>query len=209
MRSKIKWYIEFHGPHFTREWFDDIMQPYQNKWERTQVIGLGSVLITTVTFAAAFTVPGGDNQENGTPILGKRYVFKAFTLANAASFTQAFTSLFTLVSSALDDPDAADLNYATYTFISAAGCMVVAFALGSYVMLSPVSKGIAVLILLFSLPLGSPVMSYFIGGNKFIFAKSILGCGFDKHSVGFGINERMVFNVMLLSFLQIFLFALI
>lgn len=171
LQAKIESYVKNNGRHFTQEWFDNIMQKYKNKWERMQVIGLGSVLITTVTFAAAFTIPGGYNQDNGKPILGRKYMFKAFVLANTQSFIQAFSSLFTLVSSALLDPNAVDLQYATHTFIAAAGCMVVAFGLGSYVMLAPVSKPIAFVVLVFSLQLGSPFMYTAVQADKFLFRK--------------------------------------
>ncbi|XP_078153146.1 uncharacterized protein LOC144548352 [Carex rostrata] len=39
---------------------------HENMWEQIQVIGLGSVLIITLAFAASFTVPGGYNQDNAS-----------------------------------------------------------------------------------------------------------------------------------------------
>jgi Domain of unknown function len=63
---------------------------------KAQIIGLGSVLITTVAFTTAFTIPGGYNQDHGTPIFGRKYVNNAFTVANALSFVEAFVSLFAL-----------------------------------------------------------------------------------------------------------------
>ena len=39
---------------------------------------LSATLIITVVFAAAFTVPGGSNQETGTPILMKSIWFRLF-----------------------------------------------------------------------------------------------------------------------------------
>jgi Domain of unknown function len=59
-----------------------------NGWERVQVLGLGSVLIATVAFAAAFTIHGGYNQDNGTPVLARRYMFNAFSISKliCASF---------------------------------------------------------------------------------------------------------------------------
>ncbi|KAJ1689392.1 hypothetical protein LUZ63_013547 [Rhynchospora breviuscula] len=158
-RSKINNYVEEKGCYFTPEWFDDVMSPYQNKLERTQVIGLGSVLITTVAFAAAFTIPGGYNADNGAPILGKRFMFRAFILANTFAFIQAFQSLFIIVHSSLDyDIEDLHLEYAVYKFLSAASCMVIAFGLGSYVMLAPVSLPIAIIILVVTLLIGSPAL---------------------------------------------------
>jgi Domain of unknown function len=207
MKSKIKSYSHGPDPDFSPEWFDDIMQPPQNKWERAQLIGLGSVLITTVSFAAAFTVPGGYNQETGTPILGKRYVFKAFTLANSFSFAQAFISLYKIVSSALQDPDAVDLYYATYTFISAAAAMVLAFALGLYLVLSPIIKGIAVLVLINILPLGLPLLPFWVGFWEFLFRISINGFGLSRLTGTQSMN--MVAQIIMWSLPTIFLFALL
>jgi Domain of unknown function len=229
MEIKIKSYIKDTGPYFTRDWFDDIMQQYQNKWERVQVIGLGSVLITTITFAAAFTIPGGYNQEDGTPILGRKYIFKAFVLANAQSFIQAFTSLFILISSVLVDPNVVDLQYATYTFIAAAGCMVMAFGLGSYVLLVPVSKPIAIIVLVYSLQLGSPFMYPALEFSKYWFGKILniyhlqkllvqhmpeeaakdIAKFIENFVAGVGLSKLLVFELMTVSYLAIFILALV
>ncbi|KAK2992208.1 hypothetical protein RJ640_005695 [Escallonia rubra] len=57
-----------------------------------------SVLIATVAFAAAFTVPGGPNQDTGYPILNER-LFIVFSMADVISLTSALTSviLFLLI----------------------------------------------------------------------------------------------------------------
>ncbi|KAL6856972.1 hypothetical protein ACP4OV_018354 [Aristida adscensionis] len=51
---------------------------------------IGSVLIATVAFAAAFTVPGGfiadDHPGAGTAILAKRFAFRAFGVSNTMAF---------------------------------------------------------------------------------------------------------------------------
>ncbi|KAJ3684737.1 hypothetical protein LUZ61_013901 [Rhynchospora tenuis] len=165
-RRKINAYVTEKGCYFTREWFEDMITTIPNKLERTQVIGLGSVLITTVAFAAAFTIPGGYNADHGAPVLGKRFMFRAFILANALAFTQAFRSLITIVGPALDDPRDIELEYAHYKFLSAASCMVIAFGLGSYVTLAPVSLPIAIIILVVALLLGInyPFVIYLLPG---------------------------------------------
>ncbi|KAJ4771763.1 Ankyrin repeat protein family-like protein [Rhynchospora pubera] len=156
-RKQIGEYVKKKGWYFTRQWFDDVMIPYQNKMERIQVIGLGSVLITTIAFAAAFTVPGG-NADNGAPVLGKRFMFRAFILANTLAFIQAFQSLFAVICNALTNPEDIELQYALYKFLSAASCMVIAFGLGSYVVLAPVSLPFAIIVLVVSLLVGSPTV---------------------------------------------------
>jgi hypothetical protein len=109
----------------------------ENRWERTQVIGLGSVLITTVTFAAAFTIPRGYSQD-GTPVLRRRNMFKLYILTNAMAFIQGFISLLVLLIFALPGPTIDTLVSSSVFFQSAATCMFIAFSLGLYLMLAPV-----------------------------------------------------------------------
>ncbi|KAL6347348.1 hypothetical protein AAG906_016821 [Vitis piasezkii] len=51
-----------------------------------------SVFIATVAFAAAYTVPGGPNQDTGIPILNSKPFFVVFILADVFSLTLALTS---------------------------------------------------------------------------------------------------------------------
>lgn len=88
----------------------------EDKWERTQVIGLGSVLITTVTFAAPFTIPEGYNQDHGTPILGRSYMFWAYILANAFAFIQGFISLFAIFLNAVTTMPPRVIEFAVMLF---------------------------------------------------------------------------------------------
>ena len=57
-----------------------------------------AVLIATVAFAAAYTVPGGPNQNTGTPLLLYQPFFVVFTLADVISLTYALTSVITFLS---------------------------------------------------------------------------------------------------------------
>ncbi|KAJ9689843.1 hypothetical protein PVL29_012487 [Vitis rotundifolia] len=52
-----------------------------------------SVFIATVAFAAAYTVPGGPNQETGIPILHSKPFFMVFILADVISLALALTSV--------------------------------------------------------------------------------------------------------------------
>ncbi|XP_078154179.1 uncharacterized protein LOC144549345 [Carex rostrata] len=154
--NRIESYESAFGTKFTQVWFHNVMIPAPtNKWEKVQVIGLGSVLITTVAFAAAFTVPGGYNQDNGTPVLGKKYMFRAFIVANTLAFIHGFLSLFVL----LWEPRVyhGSLRFAKLFFLFAASSIVVAFGLGMYVTLAPTCYPIAVLVLVITLITGSPV----------------------------------------------------
>uniref|UniRef100_F6HRA0 PGG domain-containing protein n=1 Tax=Vitis vinifera TaxID=29760 RepID=F6HRA0_VITVI len=52
-----------------------------------------SIFIATVAFAAAYTVPGGPNQDTGIPILNSKPFFVVFILADVFSLTLALTSV--------------------------------------------------------------------------------------------------------------------
>lgn len=58
---------------------------------------LVGVLIATVAFAAAYTVPGG-NQSTGIPVVLSQPFFVVFTLADIISLTLALTSVVTFLS---------------------------------------------------------------------------------------------------------------
>ncbi|KAJ1431088.1 PGG domain [Sesbania bispinosa] len=62
------------------------------KWAKgtAESLTIVGTLITTIVFAAAFTVPGGYNQETGVPIFLHDKLFIAFLIADAISF---FTSV--------------------------------------------------------------------------------------------------------------------
>ncbi|GKV48755.1 hypothetical protein SLEP1_g55551 [Rubroshorea leprosula] len=51
------------------------------------------VLIVTIMFAALFTVPGGNNQETGIPILLHRKLFSGFLICDAVSLLTGSTSM--------------------------------------------------------------------------------------------------------------------
>ncbi|KAI7999315.1 Ankyrin repeat-containing protein ITN1 [Camellia lanceoleosa] len=57
-----------------------------------------TVLISTVAFAAAYTVPGGPNQSTGYPLLLNQPFFVIFALTGVLSLTFALTSVITFLS---------------------------------------------------------------------------------------------------------------
>ncbi|KAJ8425722.1 hypothetical protein Cgig2_015870 [Carnegiea gigantea] len=54
-------------------------------------------LLVTITFAAAFQVPGGFNGESGSPVLLQRAAFKAFMIFNSFAMCGSMTVLFFLL----------------------------------------------------------------------------------------------------------------
>ncbi|XP_060174972.1 ankyrin repeat-containing protein NPR4-like [Lycium barbarum] len=59
---------------------------------------IAAALITTIAFAAAITVPGGDHGETGLPIFAKNGAFIVFAISNAASLFTSTTSLLVFLS---------------------------------------------------------------------------------------------------------------
>ncbi|KAJ4760427.1 Ankyrin repeat protein family-like protein [Rhynchospora pubera] len=121
---------------------------------KIQTIALGSVLIATVTFAAAFTPPGGYNSTDGTPVLGKKYAFRAFILADVVAFVSSFLSTFFLIHLGTDHSGSflkRKLATPRLLFATATVCMVLAFALGLYVVLAPIRKLFSIIVLLTAL----------------------------------------------------------
>lgn len=65
----------------------------------TESVLVASVLIASVTFAAAFTMPGSyknRSPKEGTPALGSRYGFKVFLVADIFAFFFAVAATFSL-----------------------------------------------------------------------------------------------------------------
>ncbi|KAL6840745.1 hypothetical protein ACP4OV_029609 [Aristida adscensionis] len=117
---------------------------------------VGSVLVSTVTFAAVFTLPGGyisdGHPHSGAPILSHRYTFKAFVMANTLAFVGSTLSTIWLTYAGSEHVH--PLLRAIYMFLSvismeqATRSMVIGFALGAYVVLSPVNDRIAIVVCL-------------------------------------------------------------
>jgi len=53
-----------------------------------------AALIATVTFAAAFTLPGGYKSDKGTAILAKKFAFIAFVISDAISLMLSIFAVF-------------------------------------------------------------------------------------------------------------------
>ncbi|GJS21553.1 ankyrin repeat-containing domain, PGG domain protein, partial [Tanacetum coccineum] len=91
-------------PHelFTKEHKDMVTQGEKWMKEIASQCMVVAALIATMVFAAAFTVPGGYDQNNGIPIFYSKTTFKVFVVADAislfsssASILYMFLSVFT------------------------------------------------------------------------------------------------------------------
>jgi len=121
-------------------------------------IGVVSVLITTVSFVAAFQLPGGystaGNKPDGTPELANKYSFQAFVMANILA---AFCSTMATLSLMYAGVSTVDISTRKKAFVlaifflnSSARSLSAAFAFGSYAVLAPVAYAAAVLTWLFT-----------------------------------------------------------
>ncbi|KAM0031534.1 putative ankyrin repeat-containing domain, PGG domain, ankyrin repeat-containing domain superfamily [Helianthus debilis subsp. tardiflorus] len=83
---------------FTREHSNLLKEGEQ--WMKTTVesCSITAALITTIVFAAAITVPGGSNQEKGTPLFEKKSAFIVFAIADAISLFASSTALLVFLS---------------------------------------------------------------------------------------------------------------
>ncbi|KAF2309450.1 hypothetical protein GH714_002641 [Hevea brasiliensis] len=112
---------------------------------------VAAALVATVTFAAAFTLPGGyisDEKDSGkgTPILIKNSAFKAFIISDALAMALSTSSVFIYFIMVMlgYGPKYYWLIKTAFRFIFLAmGAMVVAFATGTYAVLAP-SLGLAI-----------------------------------------------------------------
>nr|GEZ00101.1 ankyrin repeat-containing domain, PGG domain protein [Tanacetum cinerariifolium] len=83
---------------FTREHKDLVSEG--EKWMKTtpESYTITAGLITTIVFATAITVPGGNNQDSGIPIFTNSVAFITFAVADAISLFTAVTSLLMFLS---------------------------------------------------------------------------------------------------------------
>ncbi|MFS8019706.1 putative PGG domain-containing protein [Helianthus anomalus] len=61
--------------------------------ENAKNCSIVAVLIATVAFAAAYTVPGGPDSKTGYPVLKNKPLFLIFTIADAISLSSSITSV--------------------------------------------------------------------------------------------------------------------
>ncbi|KAG5224865.1 ankyrin repeat-containing protein [Salix suchowensis] len=118
-----------------------------------------AALIATVTFAAAFTLPGGYKSDQGTAILAKKAAFIVFLISDAISLVLSISAVFIhfllvflqgFFRSIIQVNDEILFGLATLFTMIGMGTMIIAFIAGIYAVLEHVS-GLAVSICLIGL----------------------------------------------------------
>ncbi|KAG7963028.1 hypothetical protein I3843_09G097000 [Carya illinoinensis] len=129
-----------------------------------------AVLIATVAFAAAYTVPGGPNTQTGAPILVNKPFFVVFTVTDVLSLSFALTSVviflsivsspFRLIDFKESLPNKLMLGF-TFLFLSVS-MMMFAFAATVLLMIQNRESWTKVILYALSfLPVGIFALSYF------------------------------------------------
>ncbi|CAL5083280.1 unnamed protein product [Urochloa decumbens] len=117
---------------------------------------IGSVLIATVAFAAAFTVPGGfiadDRPSAGTAILAKRFAFRVFVVSDTMAFVcSVVATSFLIFGGTREIPRNRRLMYSSMApgWVSmGAVSMITAFAFGFDLVLGKANRGLIVFVYL-------------------------------------------------------------
>ncbi|KAJ3686505.1 hypothetical protein LUZ61_015669 [Rhynchospora tenuis] len=118
----------------------------------TSNISLVAALLATVTFAAAFTLPGGfDNtpSDAGLPILAKKAAFQVFLISESIAMCSSLAVAFLCVLATWEDLDYL-LNYRKITRVlmwCAYSATAVAFGTNLFTVMAPKSLWLAIFIL--------------------------------------------------------------
>ncbi|KAJ4731152.1 Ankyrin repeat-containing protein [Rhynchospora pubera] len=127
---------------------------------------LVAALLATITFAAAFTLPGGfssDPSDAGIPIFAREAVFQAFLISDTIAMCSSLAVTFLCILATWEDLDYL-LHYRKITkalMWSAYATTTVAFGTGLFTVMAPKSLWLAVLVLVLSCLL--PFLSKIIG----------------------------------------------
>ncbi|XP_019172860.1 PREDICTED: ankyrin repeat-containing protein NPR4-like [Ipomoea nil] len=131
---------------------------------------IAAALIVTVVFAAAITVPGGNNGGNGLPIFSNNTVFTVFAISNAASLFTSATSLLVFLSILTSRYAEQDFLYALpkrliiglFTLFLSIIFMMSAFSATVYLVFGHNRRGVLIVVAAFAcLPVTSFVLLQF------------------------------------------------
>ncbi|KAJ3701264.1 hypothetical protein LUZ61_004969 [Rhynchospora tenuis] len=125
-----------------------------------------AILIATITFAAAFTLPGGYNNDPGTaglPIMARKTAFKAFLISDTLAMCSSLAVAFICILARWEDLEFL-LYYRSFTkklMWFAYMATTVAFATGLYTVVAPRILWLAIIICILSI--GLPFLTKLLG----------------------------------------------
>uniref|UniRef100_A0A0E0F4C6 PGG domain-containing protein n=1 Tax=Oryza meridionalis TaxID=40149 RepID=A0A0E0F4C6_9ORYZ len=132
----------------------------------TSNTSLVAILITTITFAAAFTLPGGyktDAGSEGLPVMAKKFAFQAFLVSDTLAMCSSFSVAFICIIAKWEDLQFL-IHYRTITkklmWFSYMATST-AFATGLYTVLAARLQWLAITICL--LPVLLPILTKLLG----------------------------------------------
>ena len=136
------------------------------KKEDITMTSVVAALLATITFAAAFTLPGGfssDSANEGLPIFASKTVFQVFLISDTIAMFSSLSVAFLCILATWEDLDYL-LHYRKTTralLWCAYGTTAVAFGTGLFTVLAPKNLWLAILILVLCsiLPLFSKIIS--------------------------------------------------
>ncbi|XP_044963897.1 uncharacterized protein LOC123424358 [Hordeum vulgare subsp. vulgare] len=126
--------------------------------DSTRTLGIGSVLIASVTFTATFTVPAGikasDHTKDGRPGLLGMWYYNAFMMANTLAFICSSIATVGLMYAGMPlvKLPIRRRHFVGSVFFASSSltCLNIAFALGVYMVLAPVSRETTIAICVFT-----------------------------------------------------------
>ncbi|KAJ1685368.1 hypothetical protein LUZ63_016758 [Rhynchospora breviuscula] len=156
------------------EKIESLTQTYTNS------TSLVAILIATITFAAAFTLPGGYNNDSGLPIMARKVAFKIFLISDTLAMCSSLVVAFMCILARWED-----LRFLLYyRYITkklmwfAYMAAIVAFASGLYTVVAPRIMWLAVLIFIMSS--GLPFLTKLLGEWPLMKLRLRLGCDYQS-----------------------------
>jgi len=113
--------------------------------DSTNTIGVIAALLATITFTAAFTVPGGLNTDNGTPLLMRKAAFQVFMVSDILAMCLSMMILFCLLCTMGNQRErVVILDLAIFLLELSFYATLLAFMTGLYVTTFPVTPWVAI-----------------------------------------------------------------
>ncbi|XP_078150746.1 protein ACCELERATED CELL DEATH 6-like [Carex rostrata] len=152
----------------------------------TSNTSLVAALLATITFAAAFTLPGGfspDSSDAGQPLFARKAAFQVFLISDTIAMCSSLAVAFLCILATWEDLDFL-LNYRKTTralMWCAYGATAIAFGTGLFTVIAPKNMWLAILILVLCTIL--PILSKIISDWPLLMLRYRLGGLFQKDLV--------------------------